>query len=97
MTPTTPVSDDELDKILIDLYLGRSFRVETTDYANHKQTENPAIIQAKAALNQLMYTEFMSLIGEDETPEIPVNDYHWRFRNEYRGLLRTAAAERFGQ
>jgi len=36
------------------------------------------------------------LIGEDETPEIPVNDYHWRFRNEYRGLLRKAAAERFG-
>jgi len=53
-------------------------------------------------LNQLMYDEFMSLIGDDFDVPLPQDEeYRARFyrasgQNFVKGRLRTAAAERFG-
>jgi hypothetical protein len=60
MTPTTPVSDDEptpsIDEIL-------------QDFADGIAAEE-AWVDAKAAINQLMYNEVMALLGDDEVPPV---------------------------
>lgn len=48
-------------------------------------------------IKQALYKDLLELIGEDETPEIPVNDYHWRIRNELRQELRTKLKDYFGE
>lgn len=66
-----------VDEIWVDAHTTKLNEFYTLD-----PTKMPVTV--KAELLELV----LEIIGEDEVPTIPINDYYWRIRNEYRQKLR---------
>lgn len=81
-----PLSEEGLGE-KIDEYVDRfrmQWKVEGDEYHQSELIEDivQLILQDRKAWGEYV-------IGEDEPePEIPVNDYYWRFRNELRARQR---------
>jgi len=73
-----------IDEILKN-YKGSLYQAVNA-YGQHRfNVEDASFKETKADLVSLIE----EVIGEDElSPEIPVNDYYWRFRNELRAKQR---------
>lgn len=67
--------------------VGKGVSVRLPD-DNH---ELPPVEKATQSIITIFEDYTKVIVGKEETPEIPVNDYHWRIRNELRQTINKAS------